>query len=98
MDIAIHQLISDRLDQLKDRGWVSEYLVSWNGAAGRLVPKIAVWSAGNCDEENLAGELRWLVGDLVSSSDLTIVPPVSKRHSLEAKQAENADTQGYGTS
>ena len=67
MDYEIHKLISRRLDQLKDRGWVSEYLISWKGHSGRLDPNVAVWMAGNCTEDDLADELRWLVRDLVKS-------------------------------
>jgi hypothetical protein len=75
MDVDIHQLISDRLDGLKDKGLLSEYLISWNGHSGRLFPKVAVWAAGNGTDEDLAGELRWLIGDLVKGSDLVLLPP-----------------------
>jgi hypothetical protein len=81
MNVELHQLISDRLDLLKQKRWVGDYLISWNGHGGRLVPKIAVWSAGNCSDDDLAGELNWLVGELVDASEITILPPVSQAHS-----------------
>ena len=75
MEVEIHELISGRLDGLREKGWLSEYLISWNGHAGRLFPKVAVWATENCTDDDLAGELRWLIGDLVKGSDLVILPP-----------------------
>jgi hypothetical protein len=78
MDVEIHQLIMGRLDGLKENGLLSEYLISWSGHSGRLFPKVAVWAAGKDTDGDLAGELRWLIGDLVKGSDLVILPPRPK--------------------
>jgi hypothetical protein len=73
MDVEIQRLISDRLETLKSRGWVSEYLIAWRGHGGRLEPNVTVW-ARVAPHEALEVELKWLVGDLVRSSDLTVLP------------------------
>ena len=69
MNVGIQQLIADRLDQLKDKGFLSEYLISWKGQAGRLDPNVTVWATGNASQVVLNEELRWLIGDLVRTPD-----------------------------
>jgi hypothetical protein len=72
MDVEIQRLISERLEGLKNRGLVSEYLIAWRGQAGRLEPNVTVW-ARMAEHQSLEIELKWLVGDLVHSSDLTLL-------------------------
>ncbi len=74
MNTALHEQISERLDGLKRRGLVSEYLVAWRGAAGRLEPRIAVWGADSRGAGDLTAELAALLADLVPAAAVTVLP------------------------
>jgi hypothetical protein len=73
MDTGMHELISQRLEDLKVRGEISEYLVAWRGPSGRLSPNVTVWSPASTFQEQLASEVQWLLGELVPSSEITII-------------------------
>jgi hypothetical protein len=73
MDTALHDKISERLDGLKRRGIVSEYLVAWTGRSGHLQPKIAVWSAEVPGDRTLAQELASLLADLGCAPAVTVL-------------------------
>ena len=72
MDIGLHELISQRLEDLKVSGAITEYLVAWRGPSGRLKPNVTIWSAASTFQEQLASEVQWLLGELVPSSEITI--------------------------
>jgi hypothetical protein len=72
MDTALHTLISERLDDLKRRGLVSDYLVAWRGLAGQLEPRIAVWGGQLPDAADLARELAAALAGLVAPAAVTV--------------------------
>ncbi len=43
MALENHDRIARSLDRIKRNGLISEYLVSWKGRGGRLMPKVTVW-------------------------------------------------------
>jgi hypothetical protein len=59
--------IFERLETTKRYGLVSDYLVSWNGRAGRLKAKVTVWrnngASGYVVRDYIARLLRGLVPD-----------------------------------
>lgn len=72
MDVGLHKLISDRLDQLKGRGEVTDYLVAWRGPSGQLSPNVTIWHR-DAASEKLQMQIRWLIGDLVSESEIQVL-------------------------
>jgi len=73
MDPGIQELISTRLDGLKQRSVISEFLVAWHGPSGRLVPNVTVWNNGIVGDQELTDEIGWLLAELVSMSDITVI-------------------------
>ena len=73
MDGVLHNLICERLEQLKADGDVTEYLVAWHGTAGRLKPKVTLWPSPECDLDRFERETLWLIGDLVPAGDVAVI-------------------------
>ena len=73
MDLGIQELISTRLDGLKQRSVISEFLVAWHGPSGRLVPNVTVWNSGMMGDQELTDEIGWLLAEIVSRSDITVI-------------------------
>jgi hypothetical protein len=73
MDTALHELISQRLEDLKVRGAITDYFVAWRGPSGRLNPNVTIWSAASDVQEQLMSEVQWLLGELVPSSEITVI-------------------------
>ncbi len=65
MDLQHLQAISDKLEELKSRGDVSDYLVCGSGPAGDLTPRVTVWNSPAqswaCGQERLREALAELV-------------------------------------
>jgi hypothetical protein len=72
MDVHTHNRISERLEKLKARGSLSEYLIAWSGPSGQLVPDVTVWR-GNCQEAQLRQTLIESIGNFVPHSRIVIL-------------------------
>jgi hypothetical protein len=72
MDLRRHELISERLDGLKTRGIVSEYLVAWRGHSGHLEPNVTVWNNDVLSDQQLTKELESLLAEMVCPAAVTV--------------------------
>ena len=70
-DLENHDDIASVLDEVRGRGLISEYLVSWRGREGRLTPSVTVWSEG--ESAVLKGALRRSLLGLVPARQILVV-------------------------
>ena len=82
MNTVVHELISSRLDELKQRGLLAEYFVAWRGSSGDLRPNVTAWCISDVKPQELECEVLWLLGDLVPSSEIEVLPVNSQAGSL----------------
>ena len=74
MDAGVQELISERLDSLKGRGAITDYLIAWRGPSGRLSPNVTVWSGSGADMgQQLEAELQWMLAEIVPAHDITVI-------------------------
>jgi hypothetical protein len=72
MDLETHFAIADKLEAGKLAGWLSEYLVSWHGPSGKLLPAVTVWREPDRSERTVRAYLIGLLGDLVAKDKIDI--------------------------
>ena len=72
MDVPTHNYILERLEALKNSGFLSEYLIAWSGPSGKLVPDVTVWP-GQCQETHLRERLVDLIGKFVPHSRIVVL-------------------------
>ncbi len=65
--------IAATLDLAKVQGLISEYLVSWRGAAGFLEPRVVVWSEPGAITDKLRGKLARQLFHLVPSENILVI-------------------------
>jgi hypothetical protein len=64
--------ILERLETTKKHGLLSDYLVSWNGRAGRLSAKVTVWGKDGAPEDVVQNYITQLLKGLVSDGKITV--------------------------
>lgn len=68
-----HADIAAALDEARDQGLISEYLVSWRGREGRLVPKVTVWSDAEQAPDEVRGEILQSLTGLVTPRRIIVL-------------------------
>ena len=66
-----HQDISTALDEAREQGLISDYLVSWRGCRGRLTPRVTVWRRHQCVDIRLG--LRSSLLGLVPNAQIVVL-------------------------
>ena len=64
--------IFERLEVTKKYGLVSDYLVSWNGRAGRLSAKVTVWGKDGTPEDVVQHYISRLLKGLVTDQQISV--------------------------
>jgi hypothetical protein len=72
MDLETHFAITDKLEAGRLAGWLSEYLVSWHGPSGQLLPAVTVWREPDRSEPTVRTYLIGLLADLVAKDKIDI--------------------------
>jgi hypothetical protein len=72
MDLETHFAIADKLEAGKSAGWLTEYLVSWHGPSGHLLPAVTVWREPDRSELTVRAYLIRLLADLVAKDKIEI--------------------------
>ena len=72
MDLDMHHAIAGKLEAGKAAGWLSEYLVAWHGAHGKLAPSVTVWRTHDQNDDAVKAYVNGLLSDLVSVRDIVI--------------------------
>ena len=72
MDLETHYAIADKLEAGKSAGWLSEYLVSWHGPSGHLLPAVTVWREPDRSELKVRAYLNSLLANLVPQDKIDI--------------------------
>ena len=72
MDLETHYAIADKLEAGKLAGWLSEYLVSWHGPSGQLLPAVTVWREPDRAEPKVRAYLNRLLANLVAQDKIDI--------------------------
>ena len=64
--------IFERLETSKKLGFLSEYLVSWSGRAGRLRAKVTVWGKDGTPADAVQQHVARLLRGLVSAAQIVV--------------------------
>jgi hypothetical protein len=64
--------IFERLETTKKFGLLSDYLVSWNGRAGRLRAKVTVWGNNGTPEDVVRHYVTRLLKGFVTDRQITV--------------------------
>jgi hypothetical protein len=64
--------IFERLEVTKKFGLVADYLVSWNGHAGKLAAKVTVWGRDGTPEEVVQDYITRLLKGLVPDRQIIV--------------------------
>ncbi len=64
--------IFERLETTKKFGLLSDYLVSWNGRAGRLTAKVTVWGNNGTPQDVVRHYVARLLKGFVSDRQITV--------------------------
>jgi hypothetical protein len=64
--------ILERLEVTKKYGLVSDYLVSWNGRAGRLKAKVTVWRKNGTSDYVVQQYIARLLKGLVPGGQISV--------------------------
>jgi len=72
MDLETHYAIAHKLEAGKSAGWLSEYLVSWHGPSGHLLPAVTVWREPDRSEPKVRAYLTRLLANLVAQDKIDI--------------------------
>lgn len=73
VELNSHREIANVLDEVRDQGLISDYLVSWRGRDGRLEPKVAVWSDAESPAERVRDEILQSLLGLVPSRGIIVL-------------------------
>ena len=72
MDLETHYAIADKLEAGKSAGWLSEYLVSWHGPSGHLLPAVTVWREPDRSEFKVRAYLNSLLANILPQDKIDI--------------------------
>ena len=74
MALENHDRIARSLETIKRNGLISEYLVSWKGRGGRLIPKVTVWhEPRRAGEQTLRNAVAQKLLGLVSANRINLI-------------------------
>ena len=72
MNASVHFDIIRRLDNIKSRGLITDYWVSWVGSGGKLDPKVSSWVAESGEISFVRELLVFQLDDVVPNNNITV--------------------------
>ena len=72
MNASVHSDIISRLENIKSRGLITDYWVSWVGSGGQLDPKVSGWVAESGEVPFVRELLVFQLADVVANKNITV--------------------------
>jgi len=72
MNASVHLDIISSLENIKSRGLITDYWVSWVGSGGKLDPKVSSWVAESREVPYVRELLMFQLDDVVPNNNIIV--------------------------